>query len=135
MGSNKLLKEIDNKNHTCYYLDDIIKIEHFDLNNILIDENSYENILVYKISYKSLIDSKPLRIRFDKLDGFLRVYDRTKYLGLFRSEKKCSIYNRSRYLISVKSGITCIISCNYANIKVDSYDFLPQKEKKLFMML
>ena len=87
MGSNKLLKEIDNKNHTCYYLDDIIKIEHFDLNNILIDENSYENILVYNISYKSLIDSKPLRIRFDKLDGFIRVYDRTKYLVLFRSEK------------------------------------------------
>ena len=44
MNSNEQLKEIDNKNHTCYYLDDIIKIEDFDLNNILIDENSYENI-------------------------------------------------------------------------------------------
>ena len=87
MNSNEQLKEIDNKNHTCYYLDDIIKIEDFDLNNILIDENSYENILVYNISYKSLIDSKPWRIRFDKLDGFIRVYDRTKYLVLFRSEK------------------------------------------------
>ena len=30
---------------------------------------SYENILVYNISQKSLIDSKP-QIRFDKLDGF-----------------------------------------------------------------
>ena len=68
-------------------MDDIIKIEDFDLNNVLIDENSYENILVYNISYKSLIDSKPWRIRFDKLDGFIRVYDRTKYLVLFRSEK------------------------------------------------
>ena len=68
-------------------MDDIIKIEDFDLNNVLIDENSYENILVYNISYKSLIDSKPWRIRFDKLDGFVRVYDRTKYLVLFRSEK------------------------------------------------
>ena len=68
-------------------MDDIIKIEDFDFNNILIDENSYENILVYNISYKSLIDSKPWRIRFDKLDGFIRVYDRTKYLVLIRSEK------------------------------------------------
>ena len=68
-------------------MDDIIKIEDFDLNNVLIDENSYENILVYNISYKSLIDSKPWRIRFDKLDGFIRVYDRTKYLVLIRSEK------------------------------------------------
>ena len=44
----------------CYYFDDIIKIEDFDLDDILIDENSYENIFVYNISYKSLIDSKPL---------------------------------------------------------------------------
>ena len=27
-----------------YYLDDIIKIEDFDLDNIIIDEKSYENI-------------------------------------------------------------------------------------------
>ena len=39
-----------------------------------------------------------------------------------KSEKYDSIYNRIRYLISVKSGITCIISHNYAKIKVDSYD-------------
>ena len=28
----------------CYYFDDIIKIEDFDLDNIIIDEKSYENI-------------------------------------------------------------------------------------------
>ena len=41
----------------------------------LIDEKSYKNILVYSVSYKSLIDSKPLRIRLDKIDGFIRVCD------------------------------------------------------------
>ena len=60
MESNDKLKENDIKNRTCYYFDDIIKIEDFDLDNFLIDEQSYENILVYKISHKSLIDSKPL---------------------------------------------------------------------------
>ena len=34
------------------------------------------------------------------------------------------IYNRIRYLISQKSGITYVISHNYARIKVDSYDCL-----------
>ena len=43
---------------------------NFNLDNILIDKKSYENILVYNISYKSLIDSKSLRIRFDKIDDF-----------------------------------------------------------------
>ena len=58
--------------------DDIIEIEDFDPDNILIDENSYENILVYNNLRKSLIDCKPLRIRFDKIDGFIRVYDGTR---------------------------------------------------------
>ena len=71
MKSNDQLKEIDIRNRTCYYFDDIIKIEDFDLNNIFKDEKSHKNILVYNISYKSLIDSKPLRIRFDKIDGFI----------------------------------------------------------------
>ena len=30
-------KKIRIKNHTCYYLDDIIKFEDFDFDNILID--------------------------------------------------------------------------------------------------
>ena len=41
------------KNRTCYYFDDIIKLEDFSLDNILrkIDEKSHENILIYNISY------------------------------------------------------------------------------------
>ena len=34
----------------------MIKLEDFDLDNILIDEKSYENSLVYNISYKILIE-------------------------------------------------------------------------------
>ena len=34
-----------------------------------------------------------------------------------------AIYNRVRYLIGVKSGITYVFSHNYAKIKIDSYDF------------
>ena len=34
MESNNKLKEVDVKNRTCYYFDDIIKIENFDLGNI-----------------------------------------------------------------------------------------------------
>ena len=59
MVSNGQLKENDVKNRTCYYFDDIIRIEDFDLDNILLDEKPYENILVYDISYKSLIGKKP----------------------------------------------------------------------------
>ena len=77
----------------------MIKIEDFDLDNTLIDEKSYENILVYNISHKSLIDSKALRIRSDNINGLIEVYDRTRYLVLFESEKyDCIYHNRIRYL-------------------------------------
>ena len=64
MDSNNELKEIHIKNRTCYYFDDIIKIEDFNLLSILIDETSNTNILGYSISYKNVI-VKPLSIRFD----------------------------------------------------------------------
>ena len=32
------------KNRTCYYFDDIIKLEDFDINNISRDEKSHKNI-------------------------------------------------------------------------------------------
>ena len=40
MDSNDELKETDVKNPTRYHLDDTIKIEDFNLENVLIDEKS-----------------------------------------------------------------------------------------------
>ena len=57
---NNEYKKIFIKNCTYYYFDDIIKLEDFDFNNILIDEKSYKNILIYDISCNSLIVLKPL---------------------------------------------------------------------------
>ena len=70
--------------------------------------------------------AKPLRIRFDKIDGFIRV------LILFVSEKYNFICNRIRYLKGVQSGIIYFISQNYAKIKVDSYGSLPQEKTMTF---
>ena len=44
MESKNELKEIDIKNCTCYYFDDIVKIENLDLDNILMDEKWYKNV-------------------------------------------------------------------------------------------
>ena len=52
----------------CYYFSNTIKTENVDFGNILIDEKSYEKILVHDISCKTLIGAKPMRIRFDKIN-------------------------------------------------------------------
>ena len=70
MENNKL-KKVCIKNRIYCYFDDIIKLEDFDIDNILIDGKSHKNTLIYDISYQTLIGSKPLRIRFNKIDGFI----------------------------------------------------------------
>ena len=76
-----------------------MKIEDFDLDNILIDEKSFKNILVYKVSHKNLNGSKFLRIRFSNTDIFFRVYDGIRYLVLFGSEKHDFVYKRILYVL------------------------------------
>ena len=105
---NKFVQKVRIKNCTFYYFDDIIKLEDFSLDNILIDEKSHENIMIYDVSYKILIGSKPLRIRFDKMDRIIKTYDGATYLTLFGTEKYDAIYDIIRYLISLKSSITYI---------------------------
>ena len=92
----------------------------------------YFSILIYDGLHKTLIDAKSLRIRFGKIDGFIRVYDGTRYLVLFGGERYDFICKWIRYLIGVKSGSAYIISHNYAEIKVDSYDSVLLGKTKTF---
>ena len=85
--------------------------------------------MIYDISYKTLIGSKLLRIRFDKRDGFIRVNDGTRYLTLFDSEKYDAIFNNIRYLRSLNSSLTYIFSHYFTKIKVDSSDSLPIEKR------
>ena len=50
------------------------KIDNFDLDNILTNEKSSKNSLLYDISYKTLFGSKPLRVRFDEVYRFIIAY-------------------------------------------------------------
>ena len=88
----------------CYYFDYIMKVEDF--GNILLDQNSYKNILIYGISYNIFMGAKPSRLRIDKADGVIKTYDRTRYLEFFGFRIYNAIYDRINYLISKRSGIT-----------------------------
>ena len=51
---------------------------------------------------------------------------------MMEPEKYDFIYSRIRYLIKVKSGITHVISHNYAKLKVDSDDSSPLEKTMTF---
>ena len=71
MNSNELKKLILKIADTIILM--TIKIENFDFDNLLIDKNSFKNILVSDDSHKTLFGSKLLRVRLDKLGGFMMI--------------------------------------------------------------
>ena len=68
-------KDINIKNQTYYFFNDIIDIEHFEPNNIKIEEKSYTNILIYYIGNETIRNDlkiysvNPLYLIFDKVNG------------------------------------------------------------------
>ena len=85
--SNKV-KDINIKNQTHYFFNDVIDIENFDLNNIKIDETSYKNILIYYIGYVvikkyvKIYSVNLLYIIFRYVNGYFEEINGNKYLTL-----------------------------------------------------
>ena len=72
--------------------------------------------------------AEPLRIWFNKIYGFIKIYDGIRYLVLFGPERLNTIYDRINYLVSEKSGVPYSVNHNFIRIKIDSYNFLPTEK-------
>ena len=59
--SNKF-RDIDIKNSTCYFFNNIIDIKNFDPNNINIHEKSYKDIFIYYTGCVTIKDSKYVKM-------------------------------------------------------------------------
>ena len=105
--SNKV-KDINIKNQTHYFFNDVIDIENFDLNNIKIDEMSYKNILIYYIGYVvikkyvKIYSVNLLYIIFRYVNGYFEEINGNKYLTLVptnESKEKIRKYEELRIKI------------------------------------
>ena len=89
------IKEINIKNRTYYFFDDIINIEDFDPNLLKVDEKSYKNINIYYIGYITIKDYdyvkiksvNPLSLIISEVDGHIKEKNGNKYL-IFNSVDK-----------------------------------------------
>ena len=61
------IKEINIKNRTYYFFDDMINIKDFDPNLLKIDKKSYKNIDIYYIGYIIVKDSYYVKIEIVNL--------------------------------------------------------------------
>ena len=55
-----------------------MRADDINSDNLLLDEKSYENVLICKVLYKTFMYAKPLCIRFDKVDWVIKIYDGTR---------------------------------------------------------
>ena len=74
------IKEINIKNRTYYFFDDMINITNFDPNLLKIDKKSYKNIDIYYIAYITvkysdyvkINSANPLHLIISKVDGYVK---------------------------------------------------------------
>ena len=82
------IKEINIKNRTYYFLNDMINIKDFDPNLLSTDKKSYKNIDIYYIDYITVKDSycvkinsvNPLHLIISEADRFIKEKNGRKYL-------------------------------------------------------
>ena len=82
-----------------------MRVKDINFSDILFNEKSYksyEDILIYAVSYKTFMGSKPLCISFSEIDEFIRICDGIRFFLLFASQPYDVVYNRIRYLIIKK---------------------------------
>ena len=138
-------KDIDVKNRTYYFFDDIINTKNFDPNNIEINEKSYENIFIYYIGYVTIKDHKylkinsvnPLYLFFCKVNGYFQEINKNKYLMLLsanESKEKIKKYeefwSKIRDLIRLITRNSDDYNEKYMKIKFNSDDELPLNKTK-----
>ena len=86
MGSTK---EINIKEGTYYFYNDIIDLKTFDSNNLKLDKKTYKDLDIYNIGYVTIkkigdcydVNSvNPLYLRINNASGYIKEINKDKYL-------------------------------------------------------
>ena len=144
-------KEINIKNGTYYFFNDMINIEDFDPNLLKIDKKSYKNIDIYYIGYIIMKDSDYLKIKsvnplyliIGKVIGHIEEENESKYLVFDSTDenkkvlkKYAKLWDRIKNEIEARNGgKQGEYSKDFIKIKFDTDDNLPlNKTLKLHNM-
>ena len=123
----------------CFYFDDKIKDIDIYSVDILLDKKpneTYENILIFSISYKTSTNPKPLHFSFNKIYGFIMVLDgEIKHLVLFDYGLFDKICERIKCLVSKKVVIQIVLMIVLEKSEVTHVILYPLKIYGLFINL
>ena len=90
------IRQINVKNRTYYFFNDMINIKNFDSSLLKIDEKSYKNVGIYYIGYitmkrisdyENINSVNPLYLIIGKVDGYIEESNENKYLAFASTDK------------------------------------------------
>ena len=135
------VKQIDIKNRTYYFYNDIIYLESFKSNLLKIDKKSYKDIGIYNIGYitikkigdcENIYSVNPLYLRITHANGYIEEINENKYL-IFDSidenkellKKYNDLFNGIKNKIKEINSDECDYEKEYMKINFKSDDSLP----------
>ena len=120
------IKQINIKNRTYYFYNDIIDIKNFDAWLLKIDKRSYKNIGIYNIGYitiKKIDDCKnihsvnPLYLLIDHANGYIEEKGVNKYLVFDSTDKNKELLKKNNdFFNGIRSKIKEVNSVIIKNI-------------------
>ena len=107
-----VVKQIDIKNRTYYFYNDMINIKKFDSNLLKIDKKSYKDIGIYNIGYitikkiddcENIYSVNPLYLNIDHANGYIDEKNGNKYLIFdFTDENKELLKNKMMFRMELE---------------------------------
>ena len=136
-----VVKQIDIKNRTYYFYNDIIDLKNFDARLLKIDKKSYKNIGIYNIGYitikkiddyENIYSVNPLYLTITHASGYIEEKGVNKYLVFDSTDenkellkKYSDVWNGIKNKIKEVSDSECDYEKDYMKIKFNSDDNLP----------
>ena len=141
MGS---IKQINIKNRTFFFFDDMINIKNLDSSLIKIDQESFKNIDIYQIAYitikkihdyQNIYSVNPYLI-IGKVDGFIKEKNENKYLVFYSTDENKEVFKKYTELSNTVKNETKTINGgkkgkygkDFINIQFNLDDNLPLKK-------
>ena len=147
-----IVKQINVKNRTCYFYNDIIDLENFKSNLLKIDKKSYKDIGIYNIgyitikkidNYENISSVNPFYLHITHASGYIEEIHGNKYLIFDSTDENKELirkyndaFNGIRDEIkTTNGGKENDYEKNYIKIKFNSDDNLPLNKPLKFHLM
>ena len=145
------VKQINIKNRSYYFYNDMISLKYFELNLLKIDRKSYKNIGIYNIGYitikkiddyENIYSVNPLYLTISHASGYIEEKGVNKYLVFDSTDenkellkKYNDVFNGIRDKIKEISSGECDYEKDYMKIKFNCDYNLPLNKPLKFHMM